>query len=90
MLEKIIEYTLHKKGMIIFLSLILLVLGYSKHEKLLIIFGGLLMPCFIVLYYYNLDLSLLAKSGILVLSGSVLLLGRLYLAVRKLDRQEAL
>ncbi len=63
----------------ILLTIGLMVLGYAKHEKLLIIAGALLMPVFIFLYYYNIDISLLQKSGILIGSGIVLLAGRFYL-----------
>lgn len=68
-------------------SIGLMVLGYAKHELLLLVMGGLLMPVFLFLYYYNLDFSLMAKSGVLVGSGLVLLAGRAYLVARKLDRE---
>lgn len=71
----------------VLLSICLMVLGYAKHEKLLLLMGMLLMPMFIFLYYYNLDISLMAKSGILIGSGVVLLAGRGYLALKKLDRE---
>lgn len=71
----------------VLLSICLMVLGYAKHEKLLLLMGMLLMPMFIFLYYYNLDISLMAKSGILIGSGLVLLTGRGYLALKKLDRE---
>ena len=63
----------------ILLTIGLMVLGYAKHEKLLIVVGALLMPLFLWLYYYNLDITLLQKSGILIGSGVVLLAGRFYL-----------
>ena len=66
----------------IILSIGLIVLGYSKHEKLLIIEGVLLIPIFLFLYYYNLDVSLMQKSGVLVGSGIVLLAGGFYLKHR--------
>lgn len=71
----------------VILSICLMILGYAKHEKLLTLMGILLMPQFIFFYYYNLDLSLMVKSGILVGSGLVLLAGRGYLAIKKLDRE---
>lgn len=71
----------------VILSICLMVLGYAKHEKLLLLMGILLMPVFIFLYYYNLDVSLMAKSGVLVGSGIILLAGRGYLAAKKLDRE---
>jgi len=70
-------------------SIGLMALGYAKHELLLLVMGGLLMPVFLFLYYYNLDFSLMAKSGVLVGSGLILLAGRAYLAARKLDREAA-
>ena len=63
----------------ILLTIGLMVLGYTKHEKPLIIVGALLMPVFLFLYYYNLDISLLQKSGVLIGSGVVLLASRFYL-----------
>ena len=71
----------------VILSICLMVLGYAKHEKLLLLMGNLLMPVFIFLYYYNLDISLMAKSGVLVGSGIILLAGRGYLAAKKLVRE---
>lgn len=71
----------------ILLSLCLTVLGYQKHENPLLLLGIFFMPIFIVLYYYNLDVSLLKKSSILIGSGLVLLAARAYLAARKLDRE---
>lgn len=71
----------------VILSICLMVLGYAKHEKLLLLMGILLMPVFIFLYYYNLDISLMAKSGVLVGSGALLLVGRGYLAAKQLDRE---
>lgn len=68
------------------LSICLIVLGYAKHEKLLLLMGIVLMPVFIFLYSYNLDISLMAKSGVLVGSGIILLAGRGYMATKKLDR----
>jgi len=66
----------------ILLALALMILGYGRHERLLWTLGLLLMPAFIWFYYYTLELTLLEKSGVLVGSGCVLLLGRLYLTVR--------
>lgn len=66
-----------------------MILGYAKHDRPLIITGALLMPVFIFLYYYNLDISLLYKSGILFGSGAVLLAGRFYLRYRGWDKEDA-
>ena len=73
----------------ILLAIGLMVLGYAKHEKLLIVVGNLLLPIFLILYYYNLDISLLQKSGILVGSGFVLLAGRFYLKYKSWDKGDA-
>lgn len=71
----------------VILSICLMVLGYAKHEKLLLLIGIVLMPLFIFLYYYNLNVSLMTKSGVLVGSGLVLLVGRGYLTAKQLDRE---
>lgn len=71
----------------VILSICLMVLGYAKHEKLLLLMGILLMPMFMFIYYYNLDISLLAKSVTLVTSGMILLAGRIYMSSRKLDQE---
>ncbi len=63
----------------ILLTIGIMVLGYAKHENLLIIISALFMTIFIFLHYYNLDISLLQKSVILIISGAVLLTGRFYL-----------
>jgi len=71
----------------ILLAIGLMVLGYAKHEQLLIIAGALLMPLFLWLYYYNLDISLLHKSAILIASGIILLAGRFYLSYKGWDEK---
>lgn len=71
----------------VLLSICLMILGYAKHEKLLLLMGLLLMPVFIFLYYHNLSINLMAKSVVLVGSGIILLIGRGYLAAKKLDRE---
>lgn len=71
----------------VLLSLCLLILGYAKHERLLLLLGILLMPLYLFLYYYNLHASLLVKSSILIGSGILLLTARAYLRFRKLDQE---
>jgi hypothetical protein len=71
----------------ILLSAGLLVLGYAQHDRVLLVVGALLFPVFLYLYYYNLDLTLMAKSGILVASGAVLLAGSAYMHYRGFDRE---
>lgn len=72
------------------LALLLMVLGYGKHEKIMVAMGALLLPLFLYHYYYNLDVSLLQKSGVLVGSGLLLLCARFYMRFRSLDGGEAL
>lgn len=57
----------------------LMILGYGRHDRLLIVAGALMFPLFLWLYYYNLDITLMQKSLILVSSGAILLAGRFYL-----------
>ncbi len=59
-----------------------LILGYAQHERLLITIGSLLLPVFIFLYYYHLDVTLAYKSVILIMTGIVLLSGYFYLKYR--------
>ncbi len=70
----------------VLLAIILMVLGYGKHEKIMIAMGALLLPLFLYHYYYNLDVSLLEKSGVLVGSGLLLLAARFYISFRKWDK----
>ena len=72
----------------VLLAITLMILGYARHDKLLLTLGALLMPAFLWLYYYNLDVSLLTKALILTGSGVILLVGRLYL-VTKVQSREA-
>ena len=66
----------------ILLAIALMVLGYARHERLLLATGAALIPVFLFLYYYQLDMTLLQKSGVLVGSGALLLAARLYLRHR--------
>ncbi|WP_242926528.1 DUF4401 domain-containing protein [Pontibacter vulgaris] len=66
--------------------LIVLVSFYMGHNLSFIV-GLLALGYFIILYYYNLELTLLAKSGILVLTGC-LFLGGLYLLNRYIRAHE--
>lgn len=74
----------------IILSIILMVVGYAKHEKFMVAMGALLVPVFLYFYYYNLDMSLMEKSGILAGSGAVLLVARFYIGFKKWDKEGAL
>lgn len=71
----------------VILSIIWLILGYAKHERLLMTLGALFLPLFLFMYYYNLNISFLLKSQILIASGAVLLAGRAYMAFQKWDRE---
>jgi hypothetical protein len=71
----------------VLLSIGLMIFGYARHDRLLLVAGGLLLPIFLTFYYYNLDLTLMLKSGILIGSGLLLLAGRAYMHYRGLDRE---
>ena len=66
----------------------LMVLGYARQEKMLISGGALAMPYFLWMYYYNMDITLMAKAGILVASGAVLLGGKIYMSARNIGRED--
>jgi hypothetical protein len=71
----------------VLLSIGLMIFGYARHDRLLLVGGGLLLPVFLTFYYYNLDLTLMEKSGVLIGSGLLLLAGRAYMHYRGLDRE---
>ncbi len=71
----------------ILLSITLMVLGYAKHEKIMVTMGALLVPVFLFYYYYNLDVSLMEKSGVLIGSGAALLAGRFYIGYKNWDKE---
>lgn len=62
------------------LSIGLMIIGYAKHDRPLLILGALLMPAFLWSYYYSSDVSLMTKSVILTVSGITLLAGRVYMS----------
>lgn len=64
----------------------LMMIGYEKHRRQLIILGAVFLALFIVDYYYNLSLSLAHKSAILAGSGVVLLLARMVLQHEHWDK----
>lgn len=70
----------------ILLAIMLLVLGYARHERPLLATGAMLIPVFLFLYYYQLDLTLLQKSAALAGSGALLLAGRFYLRRKGWDK----
>lgn len=57
----------------LFFALLLMLLGYATHDKVITGLGLLLLPYYLFEYYYNLQRSLLDKSLLLMASGSVLL-----------------
>lgn len=65
----------------------LLVLGYARDDRPLLGLGLAFLPLFLALYYYDLDVSLLQKSGVLLASGAVLLAARWYLSRRSWARE---
>jgi hypothetical protein len=71
----------------VLLSVCLMLLGYARHDRKLISGGAVMAPVFIWLYYYNLKLTLIAKALVLAGSGLVLLAGRAYMRLRKLDKE---
>lgn len=57
-------------------ALFLIVLGYACQHWPVVLAGLAALPVFLFKYYYNLDLDLMAKSGVLAGSGALLLLAR--------------
>ncbi|MBW3595640.1 MAG: DUF4401 domain-containing protein [Planctomycetes bacterium] len=60
----------------------LLVLGYARRDPYVLGMGTAFFPAFIVVFYYEMETDLLAKSWILMASGAVLLAARWYLGRR--------
>ena len=58
------------------------VLGHLERDSILRTLGLVFLPVYLVAFYYNLDTSLLAKSGILIASGAILWGARWYLRER--------
>ncbi len=71
----------------ILLSIGFLTLGYARHERLMVSLGAVLLPVFLFFYYYNLHVSLMEKSAILIGSGVVLLAGRYYLKCKGWNKE---
>lgn len=65
----------------------LLILGYEKHRRNLIIFGGVFLCLFIIDYYYNLSLNLAQKAAILAGSGGLLLIVRMVMQHEHWDKE---
>jgi hypothetical protein len=60
----------------------LLVLGYARRDALLLAMGTAFFPSFIVVFYYEMETTLLVKSYTLMASGAVLLAARWFLKQR--------
>lgn len=73
----------------IMLALILMILGYARHDTIMLRSGGFLLPLVLLQYYANMDVTLLVKSGVLVASGVVLLGARAWLSGRNLVKGAA-
>ncbi len=56
-------------------ALLVLLVGYARQNKILLVMGGLALLGFVGWYYYSLNITLLNKSLILMAMGVVLLLG---------------
>ena len=56
------------------LAILLLAVGQACGDRILAVAGSLLLPLFLVHYYYAMDVTLAAKSLILLASGGLLLL----------------
>ena len=62
------------------LALLFLLLGFALQHRAILGLGLIFFPFFLTHYYYNLNLDLLAKSGVLIASGIVMLILRAGLA----------
>lgn len=75
-------------------ALLVLLVGFARQNKVLMILGGLALLGFVCWYYYSLQITLLHKSMILMAIGVVLLLGALLLkysmALNKENKSEAI
>ena len=60
----------------ILLAVCLLVYGYGHHDRILAVFGGVILPVFLFHLYHDMELALSDKAAVLVGSGLVLLAAR--------------
>jgi uncharacterized membrane protein len=58
----------------ILLSLFLIMLGHALRDRIYTAIGLLGFAAFVVLFYYSMQISLLQKSGLMVVSGALCLL----------------
>lgn len=66
----------------------MLILGYALSDRIIVSLGAVFLLLFLGFYYYDLNVGLLAKSGILMASGLVLLSVRFLLASRPWTEDE--
>lgn len=66
----------------------LMVLGYARRDATLLGIGITFFPIFIVVFYYELETTLLVKSWIMAATGGVLLATRAYLTRRQWTIEE--
>ncbi len=57
----------------ILIAIGLLIMGYAFGDKILMALSFLFIPCFLVLFYYSLDIDLAYKSAVIAGSGIVLI-----------------
>ena len=60
-------------------ALLVLLVGYARQNKVLMVMGGLALLGFVSWYYYSLHITLLNKSLVLMAMGLAMLLGYLWL-----------
>ena len=70
-------------------ALIILILGYYKFNRPLLVLGLISFIYFLISYYYQLNITLLQKSGLLLISGTALLAGWAYLHFFKTQQGES-
>lgn len=66
----------------VLLALGILALGYHRADRFITGLGAVQIPVFLFLYYYDLQATLIQKSGLLVLGGLVLLAGYGWISYR--------
>ena len=70
-------------------ALIILILGYHKYNRPLLVLGVLSFIYFLISYYFQLNITLLHKSGLLLISGGTMLAVWAYLHFFKSQQGES-
>ncbi len=70
-------------------ALIILILGYYKYNRSLLVLGILSFIYFLISYYFQLNITLLEKSGLLLINGIALLVVWAYLHFFKTQQGES-